>query len=152
MSTILTLTVALAASAATIFAQSPARFDQDEGRCSNHTLKGAYAMQISGTGRAPSGQAEITIGVLIRVFDGAGKFTQFDYVKGTVSGLISNGPGSGTYSLDQNCMGEVTLNVPGLPFQVTERMVVMDRGREFRTANADPVDFLFITGVGKKVW
>lgn len=113
---------------------------------------GAYAMQISGTGRAPNGEPEVTIGVLIRVFDGAGRFTQFDYVKGSISGLISNGAGSGTYSLDQNCMGEVTLNVPALPFPITERMVVMDRGREFRTANAEPLGLYFITGVGKKVW
>ena len=108
-------------------------------------------MQITGTGRAPTGQPEITIGVLIRVFDGAGKFTQFDYVKGSISGLISNGPGSGTYSLDANCMGTVTLNVPGIPFPIGERMVVMDRGREFRTASSEPVGLLFITGVGKKV-
>ena len=101
---------------------------------------------------SPQREPEVTIGVLIRVFDGAGRFTQFDYVKGSISGLISNGAGSGTYSLDQNCMGEVTLNVPALPFPITERMVVMDRGREFRTANAEPLGLYFITGVGKKVW
>ena len=147
MSRILTLTMAVAASAATMFAEDDGR----EEKCSDRTLRGAYAMQISGTGRAPTGQPQIEIGVLIRVFDGAGKFTQFAYIKGSISGLIANGPGSGTYSLDANCMGTVTLNVPGLPFPIGERIVVMDRGREFRTASSEPVGFVFNTGVGKKI-
>ncbi len=46
------------------------------------------------------GSIEQAIGVVIQIFDGQGKFSQTDNVKGSISGIIPNRPGSGTYSVN----------------------------------------------------
>src|SRR5437016_1131051 len=84
-----------------------AQAQTEEGaKCTTETLKGAYGVLLTGTnlaavvapGRAGFvGQLQQAIGTDIIVFDGKGNFTQVDNVKGTVSGLSPDRPGSGTY-------------------------------------------------------
>ena len=106
--------------------------------CSEATLRGAYGVQIQGTRPAappaPAGSIESVIGVLVRQYDGRGGFTQVNNEKGSIGG---NGPvdreGSGTYQVNEDCSGSHELHIPGVPFPVTDRFVIVDLGREVPT-------------------
>ena len=78
------------------------------GGCSNSSLRGSYGFQLNGNivGFGPIG------GVGVTTYDGAGNFTQTDNVN--VNGFPSgNRLGSGTYSVNADCTGTQTLNLPG---------------------------------------
>ncbi len=115
--------------------------------CSNATLNGAYGVSISGTRPAPAvlpnsiflpGYIEQAIGVVIQIFDGQGNFTQTDNVKGSVSGITPNRPGSGIYSVNSDCTGTYTLNNKGVPFPIVTQMVIVNSGAEFRGIVVSP--------------
>jgi len=75
--------------------------------CSVATIKGAYGIQISGTRpSAPGGPIESVIGVVIRNYDGRGQFTQVGNVKGSISGMVPDQQGFGTYQVNEDCSGE----------------------------------------------
>jgi len=116
-------------------------------QCSNATLNGPYGVSISGTRPAPSvlpnilylpGAIEQAIGVVIQTFDGQGNFTQTDNVKGALSGITPNRPGSGTYSVNSDCTGTYTLNNKGVPFPIVTQMVIVDGGAAFRAVVVSP--------------
>ena len=126
--------------------------------CSVATLRGAYGVQIQGTRLAappaPAGTVESVIGVIVRHYDGSGGFTQVNNEKGSVGG---NGPvdreGFGTYTVNEDCSGSHALQIPGVPFLVTDRFVIVDYGREVRHFVVSPVTIM-VTGVSRKmgVW
>ncbi len=127
--------------------------------CSDATLNGAYGVNISGTRPAPSvlpnsvflpGYIEQAIGVVIQIFDGQGSFSQTDNVKGSVSGIIPNRPGSGTYSVNSDCTGTYTVNNKGVPFPIVTQMVIVDGGAEFRGIVVSPQPVM-ITANGRKM-
>jgi hypothetical protein len=74
--------------------------------CSNATLNGSYAFQITGQILAPAPVAGPVSGVALTVFDGFGNLTQVDNV-------VHNGvvpvedwrPAVGTYTVNANCTG-----------------------------------------------
>jgi hypothetical protein len=123
--------------------------------CSEATLRGAYGIQIQGTRLAappaPVGTVESVIGVLVRTYDGRGGFTQINNEKGSVSG---NGPvdreGSGTYQVNADCSGSHELHIPGVPFPITDRFVIVDNGREVRHFVVNPASVM-VTGVSQKM-
>jgi hypothetical protein len=139
--TILNMSVLLVLAAAAN-AQQP----DEENTCSNATLKGSYGGDISGTRPAPSvfpggpglqGQIEQTVGLILWVFDGTGGFTQSLSGKGTIAGPTLDTPVSGTYSVNADCTATVTSIIAGVP--VAEiRMVIVNRGKEFRTFVVSP--------------
>jgi hypothetical protein len=110
----------------------------DDGRphrvCSLATLRGATV-----------------IGVILRTYDGEGQFTQVNNEKGSVSG---NGPvdreASGTYQVNEDCTGSHELVIPGVPNPVTDRFVIVDRGREVRHFVVNPA-LVMVTGVSQKI-
>jgi hypothetical protein len=77
--------------------------------CSNATLIGTYAFQITGQILAPAPVAGPVAGGTLTVFDGFGNLTQVDNV-------VHNGvvpaedwrPAVGTYTVNTNCTGTVT--------------------------------------------
>jgi hypothetical protein len=77
--------------------------------CSNATLIGSYAFQITGQILAPAPAAGAVTGVALTVFDGFGNLTQVDNV-------VHNGvvpaedwrPAVGTYTVNPNCTGTFT--------------------------------------------
>jgi len=149
--TILNLSVLLVL-AATANAQP-----QDDGKCSNETLKGAYGGTIGGTRPAPfiipggfgaPGQLEQAVGLILWVFDGRGNFTESISGKGTISGPGLDVPVSGTYSVNANCIGTVRPNVPGPPTEI--RMIIVDGGKEFRTFVVSPQPTM-VVGHARKV-
>ena len=123
--------------------------------CSEATLRGAYGIQIQGTRLAPppapAGTIETVIGVLVRQYDGRGSFTQVNNEKGSVSGL---GPvdreGFGTYQVNEDCSGSHELHIPGVPFPITDRFVIVDFGREVRHFVVSPAPVM-VTGVSRKM-
>lgn len=117
--------------------------------CSNGTLEGVYGINISGTRPAPPppsgipnyvpGTVEQLIGVGTRTFDGDGNFSQVTNEKGSLSGILFHDrPLQGTYSVNPDCSGTLTLNIPGLPFSILYDMVVVSHGREFHSIVASP--------------
>ena len=129
----------------------------EETTCSNETLKGSYGGDISGTRPAPSvfpggpgmqGQIEQTVGLILWVFDGNGGFTQTLSGKGSIAGPSEQAV-TGTYSVNADCTATVTSIIGGVP--VAEiRMVIVDRGKEFRTFVLSPQPVM-IMGHARKI-
>jgi hypothetical protein len=121
------------------------------GPCSNATVEGNYGYAIRGLRPVgPNGPVENIVGTLIRRFDGAGNFTQTDNVHGAVSGIVLDRPGTGTYEIKEDCTGVVKLFIPGLPFTIDERIVVVNNGDEILGATAAPAAVL-VTSTGKRI-
>jgi hypothetical protein len=123
--------------------------------CSEATLHGSYGIQIQGTRPAPppapAGSIESVIGVIVRHYDGAGQFTQTGNEKGSISGLAPlDREGFGTYQVNEDCTGAHNLQIPGVPFPVTDRFVIVDHGREVRNFVVSPAPVM-VTGVSKKM-
>jgi hypothetical protein len=103
--------------------------------CSNATLSGKYAVLGSGfvpNGPPPAPWVPFAIASLMTM-DGEGGLTN----KVTVSrnGQISRNFDTGTYTVNEDCTGTMTINIPTAPFQLTFDLVVSDfqgnQGSEF---------------------
>lgn len=105
--------------------------------CSNATLKGEYAFGVTAYTPAglPNGPPQVVAG--IRVYDGAGHFTQRDYIGDSLRTMgqtdFSTGE-TGTYTVNANCTGsdELDLNVPvpsGSTGVIKVMFVISDGGR-----------------------
>jgi hypothetical protein len=119
--------------------------------CTNRTLRGAYGIQMQGTNPVPGqpGSFQAVIGVVIRTYDGDGSFTQFDNVKGAVSGIELDRPGFGTYHVNADCTAVTQFEpTPGLLLE--ERMVIVQQGNEVRSIVANPQPVMIST-VQKRV-
>jgi hypothetical protein len=91
------------------------------------------------------------IGVGTRTFDGGGNFTQITNEKGSLSGILfPNRALSGTYSVNSDCSGTLTLNIPGLPFPIVYDIVVVNHGRAFDSIVASP-QAVMVTTSGRRV-
>ena len=124
---------------------------EDNG-CSDATLKGDYGWTIDGFGPNPDGTQIPIKGIAITHFDGAGKFTQRDFVMNAgvpnagngdaMTGFVFSTGETGTYSLNADCTGTATidLNVP-VPFGskgvIKLMLVVTNRGRAIHTVVAE---------------
>jgi hypothetical protein len=117
--------------------------------CELWSLKGPYLLTIGGTRPAPiiangitatPGTIEQVTGLFVIVFDGRGGFTVPApiIVKGSLSGLFPDQPGTGTYTLDGDCTGRFSVNLPQLPGPLVNSMVVLNRGKEFRSVVVSP--------------
>ena len=120
--------------------------------CSNAVLDGDYGFSVSGTrpsGPPPSNLEEI-VGVAMTRFDGKGGLTQTDNIHGSINGFLApDRPGTGTYSINADCTGTMTLTVPGQP-TLSLRIVVVDDGKEVRTAVMTPAAAM-VTSNGRRV-
>ncbi len=122
-------------------------------RCGPWTLRGDYGVLVSGTRPSgPGGPLELMVGTAIDTFNGDGTFSQIDNIHGAISGYPPSAvdrPGSGTYSLNENCSGTMTLNNEGAP-PLTLSIVVVDEGREIRIAVVDPQPVM-VTSTARKI-
>jgi hypothetical protein len=130
-------------------------------QCSNETLEGVFALSISGTRPAPPppsgapsyvpGTIEQLIGVGTRTFNGDGTFQQITNEKGSLSGLLfPNRALQGTYSVNPDCSGTLTLFVPGLPVPIVYDIVVDHSGRKFESIVASPAAVM-VTTTGQRL-
>ena len=118
-------------------------------QCSEATVRGDYGIQIQGTRPAPGGLIESVIGVVLRSYDGNGSFSQVSNVKGSITGTVPDSQGFGTYEVNADCTGIVRFQAaPGVVIE--ERLVVVDNGREIRTAVMVPTAVM-ITGVHQRI-
>ena len=125
-----------------------------DAHCDAHVLRGTYGIHIQGTRPVPppqGGGTEDVIGVVIRTYDGMGNFTQIDNVKGSVTGIVPDRPGSGTYQVNQNCTA-VTQTQPGPGILIEEKMVIVDLGNETHsiTATTTPPGIM-VSASGKRM-
>jgi len=97
--------------------------------CSNHTLRGSYALNIDGTIIAGPNRLLLR-GVAMRQFDGGGNVSQVDFT--TINGAPAGADwrsGSGTYELNSDCTGTMEIiQSDGSP-TLRLRLVVADHGR-----------------------
>ncbi|MEJ7607796.1 MAG: hypothetical protein WKF37_16370 [Bryobacteraceae bacterium] len=150
--------ILLAGLAGTLYGQN----DSDSVRsCDTWSLKGTYLLSLSGTRPAPfvlpgltgsPGTTEVVSGLFLQTFDGKGGFTQAApvIVKGALSGLFPDQPGSGVYSVNANCTGSFTVNLPQLPAPLENRMIIVNGGKEFRAVVVSP-QALMISVMGKRI-
>ena len=103
--------------------------------CSNRTLKGDYGFSIEGTILAGTPNAFLLRGVAMTHFDGEGNLTQVDFTTRNGVPMSSDWrPATGTYAINADCTGTAhIIQSDGTP-SVNLRLVVVDRGREVRTA------------------
>ena len=106
--------------------------------CSLATLRGAYGIQAQGTRpAAPGGPTESVIGVVLRIYDGAGQFTQVDNIKGSITGISPDRPGFGTYEVNDDCTAVAHFQ-PGPGISLEERMVIVAGGDEVLSIVSSP--------------
>jgi hypothetical protein len=120
--------------------------------CSNATIRGTYGVQMQGRSPVPpqfGGGMQDVIGVVVRTYDGLGSFTQFDNIKGTVTGIVPDRPGGGTYQINADCSG-TTVFQPAPGITIEERMVVVEMGDEIRTITSNPPPFM-VSAVHKRI-
>jgi hypothetical protein len=124
--------------------------DVPRGRaCNEATIRGDYGIQIQGTRPAPGGLTESVIGVVMRTYDGHGNIEQVDNVKGSITGIIPDRMGFGTYEVHPDCTGIARFQpAPGIVIE--ERLVIVDNGREIRTMTLSP-PAVMVTGVHQRV-
>jgi hypothetical protein len=77
------------------------------------------------------------IGVVLRIYDGAGQFTQVDNIKGSISGIWPDRPGFGTYDVNDDCTA-VGHFQPGPGIALEERMVIVAGGDEVISIVSSP--------------
>ena len=124
---------------------NPSGGQADDGNgCSNATLRGDYGFTVTGT--TPTGPPPLPVeqflGLALTHFDGAGGLTQPVGVShGSISGDSENATGSGTYSLNADCSGTMTLNLTGKTPTVSIKLwiVVVNGGNEINTVVRTPM-------------
>ena len=117
--------------------------------CTDATIRGEYGGQIQGTRPAPGGLTESVIGVVFRNYDGNGSIDQVDNVKGSITGMVPDRPGFGTYAVNPDCTGTARFQ-PGPGILIEERLVIVDDGREIRLITALPAGIM-VTGVFQRI-
>ena len=120
----------------------------DDNGCSDATLKGDYGWTIQGYGPNPDGTQIPIKGIAITHFDGAGRFTQRDFVMAagvpnagngnSMTGFVFSTGETGWYALSPDCTGrgEIDLNVPvpvGSHGVIKLMLVVTNGGRAIHT-------------------
>jgi len=121
------LTLALATSS------SMAAHDRE---CTNNTIKGSYAFTIHGQIFTPNGTLVVN-GIAKTTFDGNGNLTQVDAVAVNGNTLQVWRPGTGTYSVNSDCTGTMTLLNPDQP-PLHLAILVSDSGDLIHTVVTDP--------------
>ena len=122
--------------------------------CSNATLTGTFAYTNTGfftAAAAPPAQAGPAASVGVETFDGNGGTTATAWV--SVNGNISQVTIKGTYSVNPDCTGTLTLfpSIVSPPITVPPRQVffvIDDNGNEFRAINI--ISGNVITTIGKR--
>jgi hypothetical protein len=146
------LTVGLAGLSGSMSAQGkPDDPNGGHGRvCDDRMLKGMYGTQVVGERPAGGDKREQFVAVALGTFDGRGAFTQVDNSHG-LSGTGVDRPGWGTYTVNPDCTGSLTLWTEGLPFPIESRIVVFDKGAESRGVVMAPA-VIVATTVSRKVF
>lgn len=96
--------------------------------CSDATLRGDYGLMATGMRTIGPNVTETFVTLSTVSFDGKGVFTAKGVSHGSTTG-VRKGPATGTYTVNADCTGTWTTNIPGVPPIVAD-FVIVDRGRE----------------------
>jgi hypothetical protein len=69
-------------------------------------------------------------------FDGYGHLS--NDVTTSTNGAINSSVNPGTYTVDADCTGSMTITIPAPPFQLTFNLVIADSGEEFNLIATTP--------------
>lgn len=107
--------------------------------CTNATLEGNFGFTVTGMRPSgPGGPVEVIVGTAMTHFDGNGNLTQTDNIHGSITGVAApDRKGTGTYTVNNDCSGTMTLINSGAP-PLTLSIVIVDNGNEVRTAVLNP--------------
>src|SRR5215204_2763790 len=92
--------------------------------CDNETLEGRYAGIGNGFAAPPGNPLLPFASLSLMTLDGAGNLTH--KVTRSNGGNISRGNDVGTYTVNADCTGTMTIATPNPPFQLTFDLVVAD--------------------------
>ncbi|MHB8474660.1 MAG: hypothetical protein ACYDBZ_00010 [Steroidobacteraceae bacterium] len=142
----------IAAAAACVLLSGPvlAGAPDDGFACSNATLNGNYGFTITGIRPAARGLPQVAlVGTALTTFHGDGTFDQFDNLNVNSPEVTyqPDRPGLGSYSLNSDCSGTMTLIAGGVTLQLS--ITVVDHGREVRTAVVTPA--VIVTSNGRRI-
>ena len=144
---VLAMAVGASSVVAAVIAFSPqvAAQDNDTERiCAESTLRGDYGLLASGVRKLPpalGGVTEHFVATALWTFHGDGTFTQRTgaALHGEVTGIapaLNEVPG--TYQVNDNCTGSMSLFVPDLPFPVQYSFVIVNKARQVNAAIMNP--------------
>jgi hypothetical protein len=131
-------------------AEQDYEYHSDRFVCTNETLRGNYGFVITGIRPTGPGTPQVAVvGTALTTFHGNGLLDQFDNlnVNSPAVPLNPDRPGKGTYNLNPDCSGTMTLTASGMT--LTLSIVVVDHGREIRTAVMTPN--VLVTSNGRRV-
>jgi hypothetical protein len=116
--------------------------------CTDSTIKGTYASTIHGQILTPGGPLLVD-GIAKTTFDGDGELTQVDAV--AINGNIALvwRPGTGTYTVNSDCTGTMTLISTGQP-TLHLAIIVSQSGNHIHTVVTDPG--FATTSDAERVW
>lgn len=100
-------------------------------RCTDATLSGRYALRGDGFvpgGPPPAPMVPFAV-VSLMTLDGSGSLS--NDVTVSRNGVITRNVDPGTYTVNENCKGTMTINISEPPFQLNFDIVVADGGKEF---------------------
>jgi hypothetical protein len=105
--------------------------------CSNSPIRGAYAFTIHGQVLVPGGPVLLIDGLAKTTFDGQGNLTQLDAV--AVNGNVAPGwrSSTGTYSVDADCTGTLTVSNGDQP-PIHTQMIIARSGDTIHAMVIDP--------------
>lgn len=116
--------------------------------CRDSTIAGTYAITLHGTIFLPDGSTLLIDGIAKQTYDGNGTMTQVDAV--ATNGVLTPGwrPGTGTYSVNSDCTGTLTIVVSGLP-DLHLQFIVAQSGNTIHQVVTDPG--VATTGEGERL-
>ena len=137
------------------FVATPVLAQSNSPACNKELIRGNYGFTIQGTKLGGLGPTGAQVGVAMTEFDGKGNFTQIDTVTidGKVVADFSHTPASGTYTVNANCTGTLTIDFTDGRPPVTTAFVVVLGGMEIDTVvtSAGGAQGILATGsVGKR--
>jgi hypothetical protein len=104
--------------------------------CTDSTIKGTYAFTIHGQILTPGGPLLVD-GIAKTTFDGDGELTQVDAVAINGNIPVIWHPSTGTYTVNSDCTGTMTLISTGQP-TLHLAIVVSQSGNHIHTVVTDP--------------
>ena len=137
---------ALTIAAVTVLGVAPAAKAEDKG-CSNVLMQGTFVFTGTGSIAPPSPAAGPFVEVGTQTFDGKGGTTFA--ATASQNGNIREMSGTGTYTVNPDCTGTMTLQVsPTLAVQIF--FAILDWGNEFHAIETNPG--LVITRIARRMF
>jgi hypothetical protein len=105
--------------------------------CNNSTIRGSYAYTIHGQVFIPNGPTLFIDGLAKTTFNGEGYLTELDAV--AVNGNVAPGwvPNTGTYSVNPDCTGTITVTNGNQP-EIHLQIIVAQSGNTIHEMVTDP--------------